>query len=73
MKNWFTSIGGVMVAVGMLPSKTGEPLTQSIGTALEAVGALVLGLSAKDSNVTGIGKEAQTSSEVDKLYKNYRR
>ena len=65
MKNWLTSIGGVMIAVGMLLARTDDPLVKSTGVALEAVGAVMLGFAAKDFNTTGVGKNAKTGSELD--------
>lgn len=51
MKNWKTTLSGVLAAVGLV--LTHIPETSAIGNVLTALGTLFVGLTAKDSNVTG--------------------
>ncbi len=53
MKNWKTSLGGIFASVGLILSTNDEPLFSGIGKILEGAGLLLLGLGAKDHNVTG--------------------
>jgi hypothetical protein len=54
MKNWETSIGGILLAIGAICTQVKDnPTLVLIGGVLSAVGALILGLAAKDHNVTG--------------------
>ncbi len=51
MKNWKTTAAGVLSAVGQLLPLFGVPT--SVGTAVSTIGLFLIGLVAKDSNVTG--------------------
>ena len=53
MKNWKTTIGGILLGIGTPMAATGEGIYKTIGVALATVGGLILGISAKDNNVTG--------------------
>ncbi len=53
MKNWKTSLGGTLASIGLLAQSVPNHTVQLIGGVAAAVGALLLGLSAKDHNVTG--------------------
>lgn len=53
MTSWKTSLGGVLASIGaVMTTMTTEPY-HTIGVCLAAVGALLLGVAAKDFNVTG--------------------
>ena len=52
MKNWKTTVGGILTSVGLLLA-AGEGIYKTIGVALSTIGSLILGFAAKDSNVTG--------------------
>lgn len=55
MKSWKTSMAAVIAAIGTAFSTSGNPTLVQIGSVLTPVGTLLLGLFAKDSNVTGTG------------------
>lgn len=55
MKSWKTTLAGILTAVGTAFSSSGNPTLVQIGAFLTPIGALLLGMSAKDSNVTGTG------------------
>lgn len=51
MKNWKTTIGGLLMTIGLALSSTDE--LKNYGLVLQGVGGLLLGFAAKDNNVTG--------------------
>ena len=51
MKNWKTTLGGVLGSCGVLFPIFGLPA--EIGNAVTTIGLFIIGLFAKDSNVTG--------------------
>lgn len=53
MKNWKTTVGGLLLAIGTPLSQSSDETLKYIGTIMTALGALILGLAAKDFNVTG--------------------
>ena len=53
IKSWKTSLGGILASAGMLSTVSDDPIVKTIATICGAIGALLLGLAAKDSNVTG--------------------
>jgi hypothetical protein len=53
MKNWKTTVGGILLGVGTPLAAAGEGIYKTIGVALATVGGLIVGITAKDSNVTG--------------------
>ena len=53
MKNWKTTLFGGMTAAGLGLTQSSEPILQTIGQILSVVGPVLLGMFAKDSNVTG--------------------
>ena len=53
MKSWKTSVGGLILALGGVLTQQTDHIVQLTGAVLSAVGALFLGLAAKDNNVTG--------------------
>lgn len=59
MKNWKTSLFGILATVGLLiPSLVpNNPTAESVSKIITAVGALGTGLTAKDNNVTGGTKQ----------------
>ena len=56
VRNWKTTAGGVIMAIGQVLPYFG--VAQDIANAVTAIGAALLGLSAKDYNVSGTGSEA---------------
>lgn len=53
MKNWKTTLGGILVAVGLFLTEQTNPVLKLAGQIIAPVGAFLLGSSAKDNNVTG--------------------
>jgi hypothetical protein len=51
MKNWKTTVSGIVSAAGMLLPMFGIPA--EVGNAVSVIGLFLIGLFAKDSNVTG--------------------
>ena len=51
MKNWKTTIGGLLMTVGLAISQSED--LKYFGLILQGAGGIMLGLAAKDSNVTG--------------------
>jgi len=51
MKNWKTTAAGILSATGQLLPLLGVPV--EVGTAVSTIGLFLIGLAAKDSNVTG--------------------
>ena len=57
MFSWKTSLGGLLVAIGTPLSQATDETMKYIGIIVMSLGALILGLAAKDHNVTGGTKE----------------
>lgn len=53
MKNWKTTLFGGLTAAGMGLTQSDDPLLKTIGQILIVVGPVLLGIFAKDINVTG--------------------
>lgn len=53
MKNWKTTLFGGITAAGLGLSQSAEPILQTIGQILSVIGPILLGIFAKDGNVTG--------------------
>lgn len=53
MKNWKTTVGGMLATVGMSLQLSNDPTMHTIGVVVAGLGTLLLGASAKDNNVTG--------------------
>jgi hypothetical protein len=51
MKNWKTTVSGVIVAAGTGMAQASDPTVQMIGQIVSVIGAILLGIFAKD--VTG--------------------
>lgn len=51
MKNWKTTLSGLLAAAGQILSIFGVPV--EVGQAVSVVGLFLVGIFAKDSNVTG--------------------
>lgn len=51
MKNWKTTLTGILAAAGQILGFFGVPA--EVGNAISVIGLFLLGLFAKDSNVTG--------------------
>ena len=51
MKNWKTTIGGLLLTIGLAISQSED--LKHFGLIAQGIGGLLLGLSAKDNNVTG--------------------
>jgi hypothetical protein len=52
MKSWKTTVGGILLAIGTPLSASGEGIYQTIGVLMAAVGAVMLGITARDNNVS---------------------
>lgn len=62
MRNWKTTLSGILLAAGLFLNSEYSPQKDSvwvkrIGNLLAIVGAGLVGVSAKDFNVTGTGKK----------------
>lgn len=55
MKNWKTTLSGLLGAAGLILTQI--PKTSAWGGILAAIGAALTGLTAKDNNVTGGTKQ----------------
>lgn len=53
IKNWKTTLFGGITAAGIGLSASDDPILKTIGIVLAAIGPVLLGLFAKDNNVTG--------------------
>lgn len=53
MKNWKTTVGGIVAAAGAAMQASEDGTVKLIGAILAAVGLVLLGATAKDKNVTG--------------------
>ena len=51
MKNWKTTVAGLLAAAGQILGIFGVPV--EVGSAVSVIGLFILGLVSKDSNVTG--------------------
>ena len=52
MKSWKTSLGGLLVAVGTVASQVLTPAwVPVVGSAMVALGSVVMGVSARDNKV----------------------
>lgn len=51
MKNWKTTLSGILAAAGQITPLFGVPAP--VGQAISVLGLFLIGLFAKDSNVTG--------------------
>jgi hypothetical protein len=51
MKNWKTTIGGLLMTIGLALSQAEE--LKNYGLILQGIGGILLGLAAKDASVTG--------------------
>jgi hypothetical protein len=53
MKSWKTTVGGILLAVGTSLGLVEDATLKTIGVILAAVGGALLGLNAKDKDITG--------------------
>lgn len=58
IKNWKTSLGGWILALGILAGPVIEKRAPSIQEIITIGGAIGLGAAAKDKDVTGVGLAA---------------
>jgi hypothetical protein len=65
MKNWKSTLFGGITAAGIGMAQSGDGIVQTIGQVLSVIGPILLGLFAKDANVTG-GTVVQPSTEAAK-------
>jgi len=56
MKNWKTSLGGILAAAGLAMIESPDETIKVIGKFVEAAGLFLIGFGAKDHNITGNGK-----------------
>ena len=54
MKNWKTTLGGILAAIGLFLSNSENPTLKLIGQVIAPFGAFLMGAVAKDNNVTGV-------------------
>lgn len=66
MKNWKTSLAGLLTSVGLVLTTNNNPTFQTVGTIAAAVGTLLMGMSGKDFNVTG-GTVAATPEATERV------
>ena len=52
MKSWKTTAGGAIAALGAFFSAQSDHTLQIVGQALTAIGTFIVGLMARDNNVT---------------------
>lgn len=52
MKSWKTTLGGLLSAFGTALAAAPDKITHSIGVIIAAGGSLLLGIAARDNNVT---------------------
>lgn len=50
--SWKTTLGGILMGVGAPLAGMGEGFYATLGTVLLAIGGILLGVSARDSNVS---------------------
>ena len=53
MKSWKTTLFGAITALGTYLATIDDPIIKTIGQILVVVGPVLLGIFAKDANVTG--------------------
>lgn len=53
MKSWKTTLFGGVTAAGLGLSQSEDPILKTIGQILAVIGPVLMGIFAKDSNVTG--------------------
>lgn len=51
MKNWKTTLSGILASAGMLASLFGVP--DEVGSSIGTIGIFLMGIFSKDANVTG--------------------
>lgn len=56
MKNWKTSLSGILAAAGLSMQASDNATVKLIGWVVAAIGTALLGVSGKDHNQTGTGK-----------------
>lgn len=56
-KNWMTTFAGMATALGAALSQQEDATLKAIGQILVIIGPLLLGIMAKDNNVTGGTRE----------------
>lgn len=59
MKNWQTTVSGIVFAVGTALSASDDQMIKHIGIAVQGVGGLLGFIWAKDRGVTGIGENTR--------------
>lgn len=64
MKNWRTTVAGIMFAIGTALTSSDEPLLRQIGSTMVAASGLLGFFFAKDKSVTGVGSNVRTESEL---------
>jgi hypothetical protein len=63
MKNWKTTVTGIMFTVGTALTTSDEPLLRQIGATMVATSGLLGFYFAKDKDVTGVGTNARREDE----------
>ena len=52
MKNWKTTLAGILLGVGTPLATAGDGIYKTIGTIAATIGGLLLGFAARDANVS---------------------
>lgn len=63
-KSWKTTLAGAVAAAGGGMAMSEDPTIQLVGKILTIVGAILIGMFAKDSNVSGGTVSQESSPEV---------
>jgi hypothetical protein len=52
MKNWKTTLGGILLGIGTPMASAGDGIYKTIGTILATIGGILVGVAARDATVT---------------------
>lgn len=63
-RSWKTTVGGFLAAIGSGMQLSGKPTLSTIGVIIGGLGTFLLGLAAKDSNVTGGTIENEKNNQL---------
>ena len=66
-KNWITTVGGLLLGIGIALEGTFPPEHAWIAKSLAAVGGVILGVAAKQYNVHSTQDEVKTATQEKKI------